>query len=122
MFSVALSVSEENIHMSNKEESWDQYSRLVLRELETLAQGITALREQITDLKSEIAELKAKEDKVQDLVQWKSRIDEISSPTQLKEMQHSVNELKTFKTTAVTVFAVVQTLMAITVAILKFFV
>ena len=102
--------------MSNKEESWDQYSRLVLRELETLAQGITALREQITDLKSEIAELKAKEDKVQDLVQWKSRIDEISSPTQLKEMQHSVNELKTFKTTAVTVFAVVQTLMAITVA------
>ena len=108
--------------MSNKEESWDQYSRLVLRELETLAKGITALRDQIQDLKSEIAELKAKEDKVQDLVQWKGRIDEISSPTQLKEMQQTVNELKTFKTTAVTVFAVVQTLMAITVAVLKFFV
>ena len=108
--------------MSNKEESWDQYSRLVLRELETLAKGINALQEQIQDLKSEIAELKAKEDKVQELVQWKGRIDEISSPTQLKEMQHSVSELKTFKTTAVTVFAVVQTVMAITVAILKFFV
>ena len=108
--------------MSNKEESWDQYSRLVLRELETLAKGISALQEQIQDLKSEIAELKAKEDKVQELVQWKGRIDEISSPTQLKEMQQSVSELKTFKTTAVTVFAVVQTLMAITVAILKFFV
>ena len=78
--------------------------------------------DQIQDLKSEIAELKAKEDKVQELVQWKGRIDEISSPTQLKEMQQSVSELKTFKTTAVTVFAVVQTLMAITVAILKFFV
>ncbi len=108
--------------MSNKEESWDQYSRLVLRELETLAKGVRVLQDQIQDLKSEIAELKAKEDKVQELVQWKGRIDEISSPTQLKEMQQTVNELKTFKTTAVTVFAVVQTLMAITVAVLKFFV
>ena len=107
--------------MSNQE-GWDQYSRLVLRELETLASGISALQVQIGELKAEITELKAKEDKVQELVQWKGRVDEITSPTQLKELQDTVNELKTFKTTAVTVFAVVQTLMAILIAILKFFV
>ena len=108
--------------MMSNQEGWDQYSRLVLRELETLASGISALQGQIQELKAEITELKAKEDKVHELVQWKGRIDEITSPTQLKDMQDAVADLKTFKTTAVTVFAVVQTIMAITVAILKFFV
>ena len=104
------------------QEGWDQYSRLVLRELETLASGIKGLQGQIQELKVEIADLKAKEDKVQELSQWKARIDEIVSPSQLKDMHKQVTELKTFKTTAVTVFMVVQTMMAIIVTILKFFV
>ena len=43
-----------------------------------------------------------------ELKNWKERIDEVASPSQLKELQVQVDELKSFKTQAVTVFAVVQ--------------
>ena len=87
---------------------WGEYSRLVLKELETLASGIKELNENINEMKREMTEIRAQEDKVQELVKWKERIDEVASPSQLKELQVQVDELKSFKTQAVTVFAVVQ--------------
>ena len=100
---------------------WGEYSRLVLKELETLSQPIQIQQQQIQDLKSEIAEIKAREDKVKELTDWKGRIDEISSPTQLQMMQSDVHELKMFKTKAITMFVVVQFMMGSLMAILKFF-
>ena len=47
------------------------------------------------------------------------KIDEVASPTQLKELTTEVQELKMFKTKAITVFAVVQFLMASALAALK---
>jgi len=88
---------------------------LVLKELETLAQGIKDLNESLQDVKREITEIRAREDKVQDLVKWKDRIDEVASPTQLKTLKDEVEELKLFKTKAVTVFAVIQFIMAVAV-------
>ena len=107
--------------MTGDNNGWGEYSRLVLKELETLAKGIEGLKIQIGDLKSEIAELKAKEDKVKELSSWKERIDEVASPTQLKEMQEMVKAHELFKTKAITMFAVVQIMMAGLMAILKFF-
>ena len=100
---------------------WGEYSRLVLKELETLSQGMQILQQQIQDLKSEIAEIRAREDKVKELTDWKGRIDEIASPTQLSNMQSDVHELKMFKTKAITMFVVVQFMMGSLMAILKFF-
>ena len=94
------------------ENGWSEYSKLVLKELETLAQGIKDLNESLQDVKQEITAMKAKDDKVQDLVQWKGRIDEVASPTQLKVLKEEVEELKLFKTKAVTIFAVIQIAMA----------
>ena len=73
------------------------------------------------NIKGEIAELRAKEDKVQELVKWKERVDEVTSPTQLKELQVEVDDLKLFKTKAVTIFAVVQFAMAAIVFAEKYF-
>ena len=92
--------------------NWGEYSRLVLKELETLAQGIKELNESLQEVKRDMVELRAKEDKVQELIKWKERIDEVASPTQLKEMSQELEELKQFKTKAVTIFAVVQFAMA----------
>jgi len=103
-----------------KDHGWGEYSRLVLKELETLSQGMLQLQHQIQDLKSEIAELKAREDKVDELRIWKDKIDEISSPTQLKAKFDEVEELKMFKTKAITIFGVVQIMMAGMMAFLKF--
>ena len=91
---------------------WDTYSKLVLKQLETLATGIEALRGELQDVKEQLTELKAKEDRVEELRGWKSKIDEVLSPTQLKELSEQVADLNLFKTKAITVFAVIQFLMA----------
>jgi len=98
-------------------ESWDQYSRLVLQQLETLSNGIEALRGELQDVKNQLTELKAKEDRVQDLKDWKEKIDEVASPSQLQNALQEIEDLKTFKTKAVTIFAVVQFLMAAAIAL-----
>ena len=104
----------------NNDNGWAEYSRLVLKELETLAQGIEKLNDNLGDVKREIAEIRAREDKVQELVKWKERIDEVASPSQIKDLTKEVEDLKLFKTKAITVFAVVQFAMAAIVFAMKF--
>jgi Tfp pilus assembly protein PilO len=100
---------------NDSQNGWNEYSRLVLRELETLAVSITALNAEIQELKQEIAQMRAREDRVDDLKAWKEKIDEVASPTQLRDAIVSIDELKMFKTKAITVFAVVQFGMAATI-------
>ena len=90
------------------ENSWESHSRLVLKELETLALAIGQLREEIAALKQEIALVQAREDKVLELTKWKERIDEVTSPSQLLDLKTEVEQLKLFKTKAITIFMVVQ--------------
>ena len=92
----------------SSENGWAEYSRLVLKELETLATGIEALRTELQDVKQELAKFQSKEDKVDELRSWKEKIDEVTSPSQLKELTQQVEDLKLFKTKAITIFAVVQ--------------
>lgn len=106
--------------MTNDNNGWGEYSKLVLKELETLAQGIKDLNESLNDMKKEMTEIKAKEDKILELNRWKERIDEVASPTQLKELKQEVEELKMFRTKAVTVFAVIQFMMAVVVFAQRF--
>tara|TARA_Y100000310_G_C20431979_1_gene691932 strand:+ start:525 stop:851 length:327 start_codon:yes stop_codon:yes gene_type:complete len=100
---------------------WNEYSRLVLNELESLASGIDNLRIEVQEVKQELAKMQGREDKVNELRAWKSNIDEVASATQLKEAMVDLQELKQFKTKAVTTFAVVQAIMAIALALTKFF-
>lgn len=95
------------------ENGWSEYSRLVLKELETLANSIQSLNSEIQDLKQEIARMREREDRVDELRAWKEKIDEVASPTQLQTLTKEVEDLKLFKTKAVTVFAVVQFGMAL---------
>ena len=102
--------------MSNNGNGWDTYSKLVLQQLETMSNGIDALRTELQDMKSQLTELKAKEDRVQDLKAWKEKMDDVASPPQLKQALQEIDELKTFKTKAITMFMVVQTFMGIAMA------
>ena len=99
--------------MTSGENGWAEYSKLVLKELETLASGIKELNDSMNEMKREITEIRAREDKVHELVKWKERVDEVASPSQIKELKNEVEELKLFRTKAVTVFAVIQFLMAV---------
>ncbi len=106
--------------MSNNGNGWDTYSKLVLQQLETLAKGIEGLRSELQHVKDQLTELKAKEDRVQDLKEWKEKMDDVASPPQLKSAIQEIEDLKLFKTKAVTIFAVIQFGMAAAMFIANF--
>ena len=101
------------------ESGWSEYSKLVLKELTTLASNIQSLNNEIQELKQEIARMREREDRVEELRSWKDKIDEVASPTQLQTALKEIEFLKEFKTKSVTVFMVVQFLMATAVAVSK---
>ena len=102
------------------ENGWSEYSKLVLKELETLANNIQSLNSEIQDLKQEIARMREREDRVDELRAWKEKVDEVASPTQLQTLTKDVDDLKMFKTKAITIFAVVQFAMGAIVFAMKF--
>jgi predicted nucleic acid-binding Zn-ribbon protein len=99
--------------LSSTQNGWNEYSRLVLKELETLSQGITNLNTEIQDIKREIALIKDREDKVEELREWKEKVNETITPTQLATLITEVQELKTFKTRAVTIWLIVQFIVSV---------
>ena len=103
----------------SEEDGWSEYSRLVLKELETLAASIQALNSEIQELKQEITRMREREDRVDELRNWKEKIDEVTSPTQLQTLVKDVEDMKLFKTKAITIFAVVQFAMAAVVWAIK---
>jgi predicted nuclease with TOPRIM domain len=98
---------------------WNEYSRLVLGQLENLAKNIQSLNSEIQELKQEIARMREREDRVEELRNWKEKIDEIASPSQIRLHIKEIEELKLFKTKAITIFMVVQFLMGLVIAIAK---
>ena len=102
--------------MSNANNGWETYSKLVLQQLETMSSGIEALRAELQDMKGQLTELKAKEDRVQDLKSWKEKMDDVASPPQIREALQEIEKLKTFRTRAATIFMVVQAGMGIAIA------
>ena len=92
---------------------WETYSKLVLQQLETMSNGIEALRTELQDVKGQLTELKAREDRVDDIKTWKEKLDDVASPPQLKAAMAEIENLKIFKTKAITTFMVVQTIMGL---------
>ena len=105
--------------MSNGE-GWETYSKLVIQQLETLNTGIENMRKELQDVKEQVTKIKAKEDRLEELKTWKDKIDEVASPSQMKYALRELEELRTFKTKAVTIFMVVQFAMAVAVVISRF--
>ena len=105
--------------MSNNQ-GWETYSKLVIQQLETLNVGIESMRKELQDVKEQITHIKAKEDRLEELKAWKDKVDEVVSPSQMKYAMRELENLKTFKTKAVTIFMVVQFAMAVAVLISRF--
>ena len=87
---------------------WETYSKLVLQQLETLTKGIESLRKELQDVKEQLTKIKAKEDRLEEIRSWKEKMDDVVSPSQMKHALKELENLKTFKTKAVTIFAVIQ--------------
>jgi predicted TIM-barrel fold metal-dependent hydrolase len=102
--------------MAELGDGWETYSKLVLQQLETLSNAIGGLRDELQEVKGQLVELKVKEDKVKELKEWKQKMDDVASPPQLRDTLHEIDELKEFRTKAVTIFMAVQTVMGIAMA------
>jgi predicted nuclease with TOPRIM domain len=106
--------------MSNETNTWGEYSKLVLKELETLARNIETLKEEIIELKNDFVRIDNRLSKVDDLYNWKKRVDDIVSPIQLNNLVDEVQDLKAFKIKAITIFFVIQFIMSVAVLLLRF--
>ena len=89
----------------------NNWTNLILQQLETLAGGIDGLRSELQEMRNQLVEMRAREDRVQELRNWTERVDDVASPAQLRTALNDLEELKTFKTKAVTIFTGVQVLM-----------
>tara|TARA_R100000008_G_C3494803_1_gene120582 strand:+ start:120 stop:440 length:321 start_codon:yes stop_codon:yes gene_type:complete len=102
------------------DQGWETYSKLVIQQLETLNTGIESMRKELQDVKEQITKIKAKEDRLEELKTWKDKVDDVASPSQMKYAFRELEELRTFKTKAVTIFMVVQFAMAVAVLVSRF--
>jgi len=102
----------------SRQNGWNEYSRLVLAELEKLNKRVDSLTTEVNEIKQEISKQEQVKYDLLDLKNWKHNVDEVSSPTQLKELQKEVESLRTFKTMSTTVWVVVQIIFGIAVAVL----
>ena len=118
------SIMLDAVTHSPRPDAWMQYIKVVLSEVKELNSNIKSLEEKISELKNDMitlsAHYSAKDHKVKELEEWKKKIDEVASPTQLGSLANQVDELKTFKAKAITVFAVVQFGMAAALFLAKF--
>ena len=96
---------------------WNEYSRLVLAELENLNSKFESLSTELKESRREIikngTQIKRVYDEMEDIKEWRKDVSEIVSPTQLKEVRQDVDKLKTFKTMSITVWVVVQIIFGI---------
>ena len=78
----------------NDQNGWNEYSKLVLQELERLSENIDSLKGELQEVRQEIAKMQVREDKVEELKSWKEKIDDVASPTQLKELVIEVDNIE----------------------------
>ena len=100
---------------------WNEYSKLVLKELETLADGVEALQKELQEVRRDIAKIETRESKVDEVREWKSKMDEVISPAQLKELVKEHKENREFMIRAVTIMAVIQFIVASALVWIKIF-
>lgn len=103
-------------------DGWTEWSKHVLKELERLNDNHETLRTKLEEVQKNLVEIKGNHTEatngVEELKAWKKDIDEVVSPTQLKELQATVKDLEQFKVRAMTAFVVIQTIFGIVLAIL----
>ena len=100
---------------------WNEYSKLVLKELETLAEGLTSLRRELQEVKQDVSEIRTRESRVDEVKAWKDRMDEVISPTTLKEVLKEHKEHREFMVKVVAGLSVIQFLMGAGMIWTKFF-
>ena len=109
----------ENSKTGTPQNGWNEYSKLVLAELERLNDNDEKIQETLNEINLKLGKVDNIEKDVVAINKWKRYMDDVASPNTLKEMKKDVASLNTFKTVAVTVWAVVQIGFGVFIALFK---
>ena len=93
---------------TDKQNGWNEYSRLVLAELEKINKKIEENTQDINEFRQDLIKLESLKDEMSEVKGWKKEEDVFFSPTQMKELSKEVDDLKTFKTKSTTILVVIQ--------------
>ena len=96
---------------------WAEYSKLVLKELDRLNNNYESLRENIEDkfkdINEKLGDVKTTEKFVQEIKVWQEKVNEIWSPTQMKEAKNEVYKQKNRWTATIAIILFIQIIVGI---------
>ena len=72
--------------MSESQNGWNEWSRHILKELERLNDNYEGLRDVNEEMKVEMSRISSVREELVTIKDWKKEIDEVTSPSQLKEL------------------------------------
>ena len=107
------------------QDSWSEYEKLVVSELENLTTKTNEIAKELTQSRQDIQhngdQITRLFDELDELKVWRKDVSEVASPTHLKELTNEVDDLKTFRTRSTTAWIVVQIIFGILLAVFSYF-
>ena len=107
--------------MSDEKNTWGEYSNLVLKELERLNDKYEKMRTdmdtKLNELNQKLSEVKNVEGKVSTHASWIDRVNDVWSPTQMKEAKDEIYKQKSRWIAAIAVISFIQIAVGIAIAI-----
>lgn len=99
------------------EETWSDYSKLVLRELERLNENYDRMRSDMDtrfgELNQKLTEVKNVEKSVTLNTSWIEKVNDVWSPSQMKEAKDEIYKQKNRWVAAIAILSFIQILIAI---------
>jgi hypothetical protein len=109
--------------MSTENETWGDYSKLVLKELERLNDNYERMREDIDsrfkEMNNVLSDFKNTEKIVLDQKTWIEKVNDVWSPVQMKEAKDELYRQKNKWTATVAIITFIQIIVGILIVWLK---
>jgi hypothetical protein len=107
--------------MAIEKESWGDYSKLVLKELERLNENYENMSVNITnkfqEISNTLSDFKNTEKTVQDQKTWIEKVNDVWSPAQMKEAKDELYKQKSKWGATIAIITFVQILLGIAIAV-----
>lgn len=112
-------------HEDNFKTLWAEYSKLVLKELDRMNNNYESLRDNIEekfkDINNKLSDVKNTEKNVNDIKIWQEKVNEIWSPSQMKEAKDEIYKQKNRWTATIAILLFIQIIIGIIVSLKNFF-
>lgn len=107
--------------MANEKDTWGDYSKLVLKELERLNENYENMRKDMdskfNEMNQKLTEVKNVEGKVATHAGWIEKVNDVWSPSQMKEAKDEIYKQKTRWAATIAIITFIQILVTIGISI-----